>query len=68
VAGMTDPRQPLHRHSHHAGSGGVGEEQGCGGERAAAASRESGSGGGESAGVVHLSSEELNMSLGELRA
>jgi hypothetical protein len=50
---------PLHRR--HAGSGGAGEEQGCGGERAAKASGPSGSGGGENAGVVDRSSEEPNI-------
>jgi hypothetical protein len=39
----------------------AGEEQGCGGERAAKASEVSG-GGGENARVVDLSSEDLNMS------
>jgi hypothetical protein len=71
----TDPRQPSlgwpdvrphasnarPRHHRHAGSGGAGEEQGCGGERAAKASGATGGGGGENAGVVDLSSEELNM-------
>jgi hypothetical protein len=54
-------QQPRPRHRRHAGSGGAGEEQGCGGERAAKASRATGGGGGESAGVVDLSSEEPNM-------
>jgi hypothetical protein len=40
---------------------GVGEEQVCGGERAAKASGTTGGGGGENAGVVDLSSEEPNM-------
>jgi hypothetical protein len=61
--GMTDPRR------RHAGSSGAGEQQGCNGERAAKASGEraakasweSGGDGGESAGVVDLSSKELNM-------
>jgi hypothetical protein len=39
----------------------AGEELGCGGERVAKASRESGGGGGENAGFVDLSSEEPNM-------
>jgi hypothetical protein len=42
-------------------SSGAGEEQGCGGERAAKASRAIGSGGGENAGILDLSSEEPNM-------
>jgi hypothetical protein len=49
------------RHCHHVESGGVGEEQGCGGERAAKASGATGGGGGENAGIVDLSSEEPNM-------
>jgi hypothetical protein len=49
------------RHRRHAGNGGVGEEQGCGGERAAKASRASGGSGGDNAGIVDLSSEEPNM-------
>jgi hypothetical protein len=43
------------------GSGGAGEEQGCGGKRAAKASGAIDGGGGEDAGVVDLSSEEPNM-------
>ena len=54
-------QSPRPRHRRHAWSGGAGEEQGYGGERAAKASGESGSGGGESASVVDLSSEEPNM-------
>jgi hypothetical protein len=43
------------------GSGGAGEEKGCGGERAAKASGAWGGSSGENAGVVDLSSEEPNM-------
>jgi hypothetical protein len=39
----------------------AGEEQGCGGARAAKASGVSGGGGGENAGIVDLSIEETNM-------
>jgi hypothetical protein len=61
LAGRTSARQePCPRQSRHVGSGGAGEEQGCGGERSAKASGVSGSG-GENAGVVDLSSEEPNM-------
>jgi hypothetical protein len=58
----TSTRQfPRPRHYRHAGSGGAGEEHGCGRERAAKASGATGGGGGENAGVVDLSSEEPNM-------
>jgi hypothetical protein len=62
LAGCTFACQkPRPRHHRHAGSGGAGEEQGCGGERAAKVSGATGGGGGENAGVVDLSSEEPNM-------
>jgi hypothetical protein len=50
-----------HHHCRDAGSDGAGEEQGCGGERAAKTSGASGGVGGENARVVDLSSEEPNM-------
>jgi hypothetical protein len=46
----------------------VGEEQCCDGEGAVKASVECGGGGGESARVVDLSSEESNMYSKEIRA
>jgi hypothetical protein len=58
---------PRPLHCRHAGSCGAGEDQGCGGERVAKASGEraakpsGASGSGENAGIVDLSSEELNM-------
>jgi hypothetical protein len=62
LAGRTSARQyPRPRHRHHVGSGGAGEEQGCGGERATKASGATGGGGVENAGVVDLFSEEPNM-------
>jgi hypothetical protein len=69
----TDPRQPslgwpdvrLHASNHVlvtvVTSGGAGEEEGCGGERATKASGATGGSGGENASVVDLSSEEPNM-------
>jgi hypothetical protein len=68
----TDPRQPslgrpdVRPHASNSSpssrrSGGAGEEQGCGGERAVKASGATSGGGGENAGVVDLSSEEPNM-------
>jgi hypothetical protein len=60
ILGWTDVR-PHASNRRHAGSGGAGEEQGCGGERAAKASGVTSSSGGENAGVVDLSSEEPNM-------
>jgi hypothetical protein len=42
-------------------SGGAGEEQGCGRERAVKASGATGGNGGENVGIVDLSSEEPNM-------
>jgi hypothetical protein len=61
-AGCTSTPVTAPSHHRHAESGGAGEEQGCGGERAAKASGATGGGGGENAGVVDLSSEEPNMS------
>jgi hypothetical protein len=49
------------RHCRHAGSCGAGDEQGCGGERAAKASGASGGGGGENVRIVDLSSDESIM-------
>jgi hypothetical protein len=70
LAEKTFARQlPRPRHRRHAGSGEAGGEQGYDGDRAAKASgarvakvsRESGGGGGESAGIVDLSTDEPNM-------
>jgi hypothetical protein len=58
---MSARQQPFPHHCRHTRSSGAGEGQGCGGERAAKVSVASGSGGGENAHVVDLSSEEPNM-------